>query len=211
MTPLPPDTSPPEIVEEDILEAMKGTKGYVDITPGDFKVLYSLAYKHAVERLAHSVKAHEIMTRGVIFVHGDTALVKVAGIMAREGVSGVPVVDSERRVIGVISEKDFIYLMGEGHVRSFMGLVAHGLAGKKCFVSPMNLQKAEDIMTHPAVTVAEEASASTVINILSAHAINRLPVTDNEGRLVGIIARADIVRGSCTVVIPSHAKHGESA
>ena len=61
---------PPEIdlKDEDIFEAMKAIPGYLDITPGDFKEVYRLAYPHALERLSRAVTAREIMTREVVAV-----------------------------------------------------------------------------------------------------------------------------------------------
>ena len=57
-----------EIKEEDILEAMRAIPGYLDITPGDFKEVYRLAFQHALERLSRAVTAAEIMTTDVVTV-----------------------------------------------------------------------------------------------------------------------------------------------
>ena len=190
-----------DISEDDIYEAMKEIDGYLDITPGDFKALYGVAHRHAIARLTESVKAGDVMTRNVISVEKDTPLAEVAERMAQAGVSGVPVVDGQK-VIGVISEKDFVFEMGGKDLRSFMSVVAHCLKGKGCVASPMRHQKAEDIMTHPAVTVRQEIALSEVANIMAANNLNRVPVLDHEGKLAGIIARADIVQTSCTLIIP---------
>lgn len=92
--------------------------------------------------------------------------------------------------------------MGGKDLRSFMSVVAHCLKGKGCLASPMRHRKAEDIMTHPAVTVNQETPLSEVANIMAANNLNRVPVLDHVGNLVGIIARADIVQTSCTVIVP---------
>ena len=83
-----------EIKEEDILEAMRAIPGYLDITPGDFKEVYRLAFQHALERLSRAVTAAEIMTTDVVTVNPDTPVAEVAAAMGRRGVSGVPVVDA---------------------------------------------------------------------------------------------------------------------
>lgn len=195
--------TPPDISDDDVYEAMKDIEGYLDITPGDFKVLYGLAYKHAVARLAQSVKARDLMTRDVIKVARDTLLTEVARVMARRSISGLPVVDAENRVVGVISEKDFIsHMCGSVDLRSFMDVVAYCLSTKGCLAVPMRHQKAEEIMTSPPVTVTEETAVSDVASLMAEKKINRVLVTDGEGRLVGIVARADIVQTSCTVVLP---------
>jgi CBS domain-containing membrane protein len=198
--------APPEISDDDVYEAMKEIEGYLDITPGDFKVLYGLAYRHAVDRLAKSVKARDVMTRNVVSVQVDTPLAEVARLMALRRVSGVPVLDAQNRVKGVISEKDFVsHLCGGGDLRSFMDVVASCLSTNGCLSLPMRQLKAEEIMTHPAVTAAEEATLSEVAGLMAEKGINRVPVTDEGGWLVGMVARADIVQTSCTVVIsPQH-------
>src|SRR4030067_435205 len=101
-----------DISEEDIYEAMKEIRGYLDITPGDFKEIYKLTYRHAFNRLARSIKARDIMTKDVSFVTRATPLKEVAKLMAREKISGVPVIDADKKVLGVISEKDFLAHMG---------------------------------------------------------------------------------------------------
>jgi CBS domain-containing protein len=193
----------PDISEEDIYGAMKEIEGYLDITPEDFRVLYTVAYKHAVSRLAQSVKARDVMTRNVTRVYRDAPLREVARTMAVQSISGLPIVNEENRVVGVISEKDFVFHFGSGKtLRSFMEVVAYSLSAEGWFALPSGHQKAEDIMTHPPVTVMEEAALSEVANLMAEKQINRVPVTNDEGKLVGIIARADIVQRSCTVIFP---------
>ena len=99
--------------DEDILDAMKSIPGYLDITPGDFKEIFSYAYRHAVERIAKSLLAKDVMTVKVIFVTATTSLKETAAKMADHGISGIPVIDDRETVVGVISEKDFLFHMGE--------------------------------------------------------------------------------------------------
>ncbi|MFC1822739.1 CBS domain-containing protein [Thermodesulfobacteriota bacterium] len=185
-----------EISDDDILEAMKEIHGYLDITPGDFKVLYGTAYKHAVERLTNLGKARDVMTREVIFVERGTPSDQVANLMAVHGVAGVPVLENGKKVAGVISEKDFLFHMGNRDTRSFMEVVAQCLENKGCVAITMRKQKAEDIMNAPAITVREDTPISEIASIFSEKNINRVPVIDEAGLLLGIVARADIVQAS---------------
>jgi CBS domain-containing protein len=77
-----------------------------------------------------------------------------------------------------------------------MAFVAECLQGKGCAAMPIRLQKAEDIMTSPAITVVENATVFEISNIFFQKNINRVPVTEGEGKLLGIVSRADIVRAS---------------
>jgi len=120
---------------------------YIDLAPmdlSDFKEIYSFAYRHAVERQIHSTRAQDAMTEEVVFVNRTTPLKDVANILNRHDISGVPVVDDENKVVGVISEKDFLFNMGAKETRTFMGVVAHCLKNKGCVAISMQKQKAQD-------------------------------------------------------------------
>ncbi|MCP4576328.1 MAG: CBS domain-containing protein [Deltaproteobacteria bacterium] len=190
------DTSPMDISDDDIFMAMKGINGYLDITPGDFKEIYRLAYQHALNRMTHSVTAGEVMTTDVVFVKKDDPLETVAETMAFHGIAGVPVVGTGETVIGIISEKDFLFHMGGKDTKSFMEVAAQCLKSTGCVAITMRRQKAEEIMTSPAITVRKNAPVSEIATIFTAKEINRMPVTDDGGRLLGIVAREDIIRYS---------------
>lgn len=184
----------PDISDGDIYEAMKEIPGYLDITPSDLKEIYRHAFRHALERVSRSVKAAEIMTRVVHHVRVDTPLRDVAELMAREMVSGVPVLDAAGRVAGVISGKDFLSRMGAPDAAHVMGLVAACLGGKASAPLPIGDRVAADIMAAPAVTVREDATALEIMTIFTARKINRVPVLDASGNLAGIVSRADLLR-----------------
>jgi CBS domain-containing protein len=193
------DMPPPiNISDEDIYSAMKEIPGYLDITPGDFKEVFRLAYQHAIDRFARSVKAKDVMTKNVIYVTKTTPLKKAAEAMAQHGISGVPVIagNGNEGVVGVISEKDFLSHMGAKDVMTFMGVVAECLNGKACLAVPVRRKNVEDVMSSPAVTVDEDTSIKEIANIFSEKNINRVPVIDNKGNLRGIVSRADILQSS---------------
>jgi CBS domain-containing membrane protein len=185
-----------EIKEEDILEAMRAIPGYLDITPGDFKEVYRLAFQHALERLSRAVTAAEIRTTDVVAVRPDTPVAEVAAAMGRRGVSGVPVVDAEQKVVGVISEKDFLSRMGVVEPRNFMSLVANCLMTKGCVALPIKVALAGDLMSSPAVTVAPDTPVKDIAMLLTQKSINRVAVTDPAGRLLGLVSRGDIVKAT---------------
>ena len=187
-----------DISDKDVYEAMKDIPGYLDITPGDFKELYKYAYIHALSRITCSIKAREIMTRDVISVEKEVSLKRVAELMARNAISGMPVVKKDKKVVGVISEKDFLSRMGGKSPKSFMGVIAECLRGKGCVAVSIREQSARDIMTSPAITVSEETAVNEIAGIFTGKNINRVPVVNQDGVLTGIVSRADIVRASYT-------------
>ncbi len=183
-----------DISDDDIYAAMKDIPGYLDITTGDFKDIYRLAFRHALDRITHAFKAKDIMTKKVSSVRKETPLKEVAELMALKGIAGVPVLDADGRVSGVISEKDFLFHMGGKKTRSFMGMITECLRGKGCVAVSVRAQRAEDIMSSPAVVVNEETTAMQIADIFAEKNINRVPVVDEKGTLLGIVSRADIVR-----------------
>ena len=183
-----------DISDDDILEAMKEIEGYIDITPGDFKELYTFACNHAADRIIHSVKASDIMTKEVIFVERNTSLKEVAKRMACHVISGVPVIGNEGKVSGVISEKDFLSHMGNKDTMSFMAIITQCLSNKECLAMPIHKKKAEDIMVSPAITVNENTSVFEILNIFTEKKINRVPVLNQKMKLTGIVSRADILQ-----------------
>jgi len=186
-----------DISDDDILMAMKDISGYLDITPGDFKEIYRFAYMHAVERLTSSVTAKDVMTREVVFVKTDTPVEEAAEILDRHNISGVPVIRDDLNIVGVISEKDFLFHLGAKENTSFMGIIANCLKKSGCIALSMIKQTAADIMTSPAVTVSEQTPVSEIADIFKEKNINRTPVAGRDGKLIGIVTRTDIVRSSC--------------
>ena len=190
-----------DISEDDVLEAMKDIKGYLDITPGDFKELYRHVFRHALERVLKKFKTGDVMTRDVFSVYRETSTEEIAQLMSAKGVTGLPVIDKENRVIGIISETDFLSQLGSKAPQSFMDVIAQCLKSKGCVALPMLKQRAEDIMTSPVVTVMEDIPVTEIAAIMTDKKINRVPVTDREGRLIGLVSRADIVQTSCALAV----------
>lgn len=191
-----PDTSRQDLTEQDILAAMQAMEGYVDITPADFGEIYQRAYRHAMERVRLAVLAEQIMTRAVVSVRADTPLITVARRMAEHHITGVPVVDQEQRLLGIITETDFLRRMGATGHSSFMEVVARCLATKGCAALAIKDQPAEAIMSRPAIAVGPRTPAHEIAATMTARAINRLPVVDADNKPIGIISRADLIRAS---------------
>ncbi len=183
-----------EIDDEDILEAMKQIPGYLDITPGDFKQVYLKAYEHALNRLTTSLKAADLMTTEVVWVKEDPPVVEVAEIMEAKRVSGLPVIGEDGKVVGVISEKDYLVEMGADQDGNFMTLIVECLKTGRCNATSVRVKKAADIMSRPAVTVGEETTLQEVTALFVQEGINRVPVLDRRSKLTGIVTREDILR-----------------
>ena len=193
------DFIPVDISEHDVIEAMKLIEGYIDITPRDFKEVYQSAYALAIQRLLDSLTADKIMTRTVIFVDQEMALVGAADLLAEKQISGCPVVGSEGKVVGVVSEKDFLKEMGFGATPSFMQLATHCLNSKSCMIRRLHNRTVGDIMTKPPITAGSEMTIGNISTLFAKHQINRLPIVDNDGRPIGMVTRTDLAHSYHTL------------
>lgn len=189
-----PGLNPAELLsDEDVYAAMKKIPGYLDISAGDFKELYLLAYEHAEARLYNSLPVAEIMTREVITVLPATPLAEAAARMARHHITGLPVVQEDGAVAGILSEQDFFRNMGDGSQTSCLALIADSLATGGCPALCIRGKTAGDIMTAPVVTVLETTRLHEVGRLMREKGINRVPVTDHQNRLCGILTRSDLM------------------
>lgn len=181
-----------EISDEDLMTALREMKTYVDITEEDLKKIYSIALMHAKERLAPKTSVGEVMTKDVITVKKDADIHEVSRLLSENRISGVPVVNDENSVIGIITEADVLSMAGMKHGHTFKDIIRHILG--EPLPERREGERVEDVMTSPSITTTPNAYIREVAKILNEKRIKRLPVIDEKGKLVGIISRADIVR-----------------
>ena len=127
----------------------------------------------------------------LVTVSPEMTLKAVAELMLERRVSGVPVVDADGHVVGVISEADVVRAETGGTGGEGMVARARAVADAAVLSIP---RTAEAAMTAPAVTISPDASVMEAAHKIAERGVNRLPVVDEDGRLVGIIARADVLR-----------------
>lgn len=181
-----------DISDEDIRAALKEIKTYIDITEEDLKKIYTIALRHAKERLETKIAVRNVMTKNVISVKKDANVHEVSRLLSENNVSGLPVIDDENHVIGIVTEADVLSMAGIKKEHTFKDIIRH-ILGEPLPKRKIG-NKVEDVMTSPAITVGSEEDIRNVARILDEKRIKRLPVVDDENKLIGIISRADIVR-----------------
>jgi CBS domain-containing protein len=134
----------------------------------------------------------DVMTQNVISISKYESVVSVANILAEKNISGLPVVDKESKVIGIITQADILSMVGVGREHTFKDLLKYMLG------EPLHERKigdhVGDIMTAPALTIKPEASIAEAVRIMDEKRIRRLTVVDEQGRLIGILTRADVLK-----------------
>lgn len=140
------------------------------------------------------VKVEQLMTRAVAAVHAETPLKDVAEILAKRDISGVPVVDDDRHVLGVVSEGDIVAKESGPRLGriGFLELIRN--VDSAWLEQRLSARTAADAMTSPALTVYAHAPVADAAALMTERGVNRLPVLDRDEKLAGILTRADMVR-----------------
>lgn len=137
----------------------------------------------------------DIMVRDVVAVGPETAVREVAALMLARRISGVPVVDAERRVLGIVSEGDLIRRpeIETDHARTgWLGLFVSTDDRARDFLKSHG-RKAGEVMTRPAICVAPGTPLTEVVRLMERSRVKRLAVVE-DGKLAGLVTRADLVR-----------------
>jgi CBS domain-containing protein len=134
----------------------------------------------------------EVMTENVISVSEETPYKEIAEMLTRRRVSAVPVVGATGLVVGVVSEADMLHKV-EYRTRDpqlwFLERKQRRVARAKA-----SADVARDLMTSPAVVIEPTATVAAAAQLMDSEKLKRLPVTDAQGRLVGIVSRGDLLR-----------------
>jgi CBS domain-containing protein len=134
----------------------------------------------------------DVMTASPFTVAESATFHEMATLMRENGVSGLPVLDADGRLAGIVSEADLLLreappaepspnrLWPESHERRVDRAKSHGTC-------------AAEVMTRRVITVTPQSSLSAAARLMREHAVRRLPVVDREGTLVGIASRGDLL------------------
>ncbi|WP_342713567.1 CBS domain-containing protein [Bradyrhizobium sp. B124] len=146
------------------------------------------------------MRAHQIMARHVITVGAETSILDAAKLMMDHHISGLPVVDAAGRLVGILSESDFLRRSEIGTQRRrgrwFQFLLGSGYAAAD-FVHERG-RKVGEIMSCDPVTVTEETPLPDLVDLMEKKGVKRLPVM-SDGRLVGLVTRADLLRAVASI------------
>lgn len=131
-----------------------------------------------------TLRAEQFMQSNVFCYHVEVTVGKLALAMVEHGFGSVPVVDQDHRVVGIVSEFDLLKAIMEDRALSTV--------------------TAGEIMTPNPITVHPEDLSTEIVRVLEEKHLIRVPVVDSEGKLVGIVARRDILQGYLKATTPVH-------
>jgi len=121
-------------------------------------------------------KCNEVMTKTPVCCLPDNMVIKAAELMKSEHVGSIPVIENEqtKKLVGIVTDRDLA-----------LKVVAEGLDAKST--------KVETVMTHKVVTCSAEDDLQKAVDAMSKHQLRRIPVVDDDNKILGIIAQADVV------------------
>ncbi len=122
--------------------------------------------------------ASDLMTRKTVTLSPEMSIQAAIALLLKNRISGAPVVDAEKKLVGVLSEKDCLRIFANGAYNILPGGVVDHYMSKEVF------------------TIPENADLFTIADTFLKHPFRRLPVVDAEGRLIGQVSRRDVLTGS---------------
>lgn len=150
------------------------------------------ADSHLRSAMGQELHVQDVMTKDVLTVQKYDSIVSVAHMLADKNISGLPVVDRDGKMLGIITQADVLSMLGVGREPSFRDLLKYML-GERLPERRVG-DTVGDIMTGSPVTIKPEMNIADAVQIMDAKKIRRLPVVDGVGKLIGILTRADILR-----------------
>ncbi len=156
----------------------------------------------------NDLKAKDIMKTDVIKAYGSMTLTELAALFETEHITGAPVIEGSEKLIGVVSETDFVKeraLHTDDHkakqtVHPYFKDSGNGIVNSESeeevesFVQGSDERTVEEIMTPWTISVSENAPVVEIASIMVKHHIHRVLVTDKQFHLKGIITTMDLVR-----------------
>jgi CBS domain-containing protein len=141
------------------------------------------------------MRAHQIMTRPVISITPETTIVDAANTMLQKHISGLPVVDATGKLVGIVSEGDFIRRSEIGTQRKrgkFLKFILGPGEAATDFVHEHG-RKVAEIMTPEPLTITEDTELAEIVELMEKNNVKRLPVMRGD-TLVGIVSRSNLLQ-----------------
>ena len=164
-----PPTQRLGVQTSDVAASMKRLDQGFDIDPADVVALVRDAERHAIDRQLGSVRVDTIMARDVQVVDPEDSLFRARMLMNQHHVKALPVLSTDRRVIGIVAITDLFNL------------------------DVADLAKVSTVMTSPVATIRDDAPVADIIQLMTDRGFRHIPVVDADDRLVGIVTRAELI------------------
>lgn len=184
-----------EELKNDYVKAIQEMDTFVDITINDLISIEQKAEKYARMREREGILVEKLMTSSVITIKHDARLSEAAHLLVSKRISGIPVVDDDSKIIGIITEADFLRALGVPSQRE-----SHSVweTLENMFANPPRVRESgdlvSDLMVKNVVTTTPWQTLHEVLDSMKEHQIKRLVVCDESKHVIGMVTRSDLVR-----------------
>ena len=191
-------TTAHKAVREDYERALQSMNTFMDIGVNDLMTLAERAQYFAGQRATESLKVSRIMSHPVQVVHEQTTMSDAAHLMVTQRISGLPVVDDDERLVGIVTEADFLRGLGvpAHHPTHSLWQTLEAMFGHLAHHG--ELEGPEDPVANHMVRDVVCASADhyvdDVIQLMKQHRVKRVVICNAERRATGMVTRSDLVR-----------------
>ena len=191
-------TTAHKAVREDYERALQSMNTFMDIGVNDLMTLAERAQYFAGQRMTESLKVSRIMSHPVQVVHEQTTMSDAAHLMVTQRISGLPVVDDDERLVGIVTEADFLRGLGvpAHHPTHSLWQTLEAMFGHLAHHG--ELEGPEDPVANHMVRDVVCASADhyvdDVIQLMKQHRVKRVVICNAERRATGMVTRSDLVR-----------------
>ncbi len=143
-------------------------------------------------------RAKDIMTTEILTVTPETSVSELAEIFTSHNINGVPVINAEGKLLGVVTENDLIYQKKKVHIPTVINILDSVIYLESPDKMKQEMQKitgvmVEDIYTRDVVTIDKEAQIDEVATIMAEKNIHTIPVLEDD-KLIGVIGKGDIIK-----------------
>ncbi|MGE5153162.1 MAG: CBS domain-containing protein [Bdellovibrio bacteriovorus] len=182
-------------VREDFVNAIQEMESFVDVSVEDLMDLNARANRYARLRATGGRPVDSLMSQPVTTVKPAYSLAEAAHVMVTRRISGLPVVDEQDRLVGVVTEADFLRVIGvpcHHPTHSLWQTLEAMFAHHAVAVEPSGT--ISDLMVTDVVTVGPQQTAQDVLEVMKMNRIKRVIVCDADRHVVGMVTRSDLVR-----------------
>lgn len=185
----------PELQPEDFKNALQEINSFIDVTLEDLMQINQLANKFAGLRQTEQLYVRDIMTTDVATVTAETSLRDAARILLELRISGLPVVDESNKLIGLVTEADFLSAMGIPFHHPAHNLWQTLESMFSHHPSSVNVASTvADITSQQIITLHSDNNLHDVIDSMKRNHIKRLVVTNEQQQVEGIITRSNLMK-----------------
>jgi CBS domain-containing protein len=141
------------------------------------------------------MKIKEVMTREIKSLSPDTNAIEALKLLEKTQISGLPVIDKDGKLVGMFTEKDILEHILPSYIHKVGRFVyeENPKATKKKF-SELSKMKVAQLMRKEVISVSEDTALCEVARIMLTQKARRIPVVDKSGKVIGIIARCDVLK-----------------